>query len=641
MNIRLRLTIVLAIASIVPLVVMGVWSLFTLQRASELATQRSQEAMEALGEEMIYLTARSVAAQVKLYLDTHPEVDLSDYAQLEANQELAVIAVQPVGQEGYTALFDANAITHFHADPSRVGMDMSTLAEDLPEFWAIFEASLAGMPAKGYYDWQEPDGRVRRKYMSIVPVKGTPLRLASTTYIDEFSQPVSQIGRDLAALQEASRTQLSVALVVVLVLAIVAAFVLGRLFSRPIREMAAAATRITAGDLSPVQIGQRSDEFGILAGALNAMMTQSRDLLAGLEERNQILARRMEHLQAVAEVARAVTATQAMGELLNRIVILVRARFDLYHAGLYLVDSGGEYAELRAASDEAGQQLPAQERRLAVGGASAVGYATAGGQIQVAETGSSLLPEARSEAALPLRAGGRVIGVLDVQSREAAAFDEEYLVLLQVLADQLAVAIENARLLGQMQQTVRELEAAYGRYTREAWQAIAPESEQPQGYRYRQQAVEPIVGQPDQVRQAVREGQPIISTAMPEAGDEEQAAGDVLAMPIRLRDQVVGAFNLRFEGEAVTPETLSLIEEVSSRLSLALESASLQQDSQRRAAREQLIGEVTARVRESLDIHTVLETAANELYEQLGLEKVTIHLSAEDAARHDRDGVLT
>ena len=177
---------------------------------------------------------------------------MTDAAQLQNDTALAEIAVQPVGQTGYTAVFDESAITHFHVDPNTVGLDMTTLSERFPDFWAIFAASLDGSLADGYYDWEDEDGVIRSKFMSIYPVGDTRLRVASTTYIDEFSQPVVELSSQLTDVQEKARNQFLIILAGTVLVAAGSATVLSRQFSLPIREITEATRHIKLAVRSPL-----------------------------------------------------------------------------------------------------------------------------------------------------------------------------------------------------------------------------------------------------------------------------------------------------------------------------------------------------------------------------------------------------
>lgn len=374
-----------------------------------------------------------------------------------------------------------------------------------------------------------------------------------------------------------------------------------------------------------------------------------RDLNETLEQRVADRTRDLEHrsmqLEAAAEVARDATTTRKLDDLLSRAVSLIRDRFGFYHAGIFLVDERSEYAVLRAATGEAGRQMLEQGHRLKVGEVGIVGHVIASGQPRIVlDVGADavhfenpLLPETRSEMALPLWVGKQVIGALNVQSREEAAFDDDDVAVLQTMADQLAVAIENARLLHEMQQTVRELEVTTGQYTQESWETVIRGLDQPLGYRYRHLDVEPVTEQPPEVRQAWEQGRLVITTSQSGAGGDEQETTSTLAVPVAFRGQVVGVLNLRFEGETVATETVSMIEEVANRLGLALEGARLHQETQRRAARDRLVSEVADKMRRATDMDSLLQTTIQEMAAVLGTPSTFVQLSTPPGPTADDD----
>jgi GAF domain-containing protein len=264
------------------------------------------------------------------------------------------------------------------------------------------------------------------------------------------------------------------------------------------------------------------------------------------------------------------------------------------------------------------------------------------------------LPDTRSEAALPLRSRGRVLGALSVQHSEAGVFDADTMSVLQTMADQVAVALDNARLFAESQSSFDAIQRAYGQLSREAWEELL-ESRGEWGYRYTRAAsggiaaraggtVAPVSGawHPEML-EARRTGRTVGFTRVgagnggPDDGSQGAAAqapdgngaSGMLAIPLKVRDQVIGA--LRFskgpEGEDWTEEERALLEAFAAQLEMALDSARLYQDTQRRAAQEQLVGQVTARMRESLDVEKVLKTASEELYQALGLEELVISLN--------------
>jgi GAF domain-containing protein len=172
-------------------------------------------------------------------------------------------------------------------------------------------------------------------------------------------------------------------------------------------------------------------------------------------------------LEAASKVARDATAILDIGQLLDETVHLISDRFGFYHAGVFLVDEQREYALLRAASSKGGQCMLEQGHKLAVGKVGIVGYVAGTGEPRIVlDVGKDAvffdnpnLPDTRSEMALPLISRGQIVGVLDIQSTQEAAFTEEDVVTLQTMADQLANAIENARLLEETQQRAQQLEA--------------------------------------------------------------------------------------------------------------------------------------------------------------------------------------
>jgi signal transduction histidine kinase len=197
-----------------------------------------------------------------------------------------------------------------------------------------------------------------------------------------------------------------------------------------------------------------------------ALKENNRELHAmrvSLQNYARSLERRVVHLQVAAEIAREATLLDKMDDLLNRAVTLVRDRFGFYHAGIFLVEN--DYAVLRAATGEAGAAMLAAQHQLKVGEVGIVGYVTGTGQPRIAlDVGTDAayfrnpyLPETRSEMAVPLQVGRQIIGALDVQSRQANAFHSEDIAILQTLSDQLAIAIENARLYESAQRRLDEL----------------------------------------------------------------------------------------------------------------------------------------------------------------------------------------
>ncbi len=373
------------------------------------------------------------------------------------------------------------------------------------------------------------------------------------------------------------------------------------------------------------------DESGAVIGFVGVTrnITALKQAEATLSRYAADMERRAMQIQTAAEIAREAAAQRELDPLLSRVSALLVERFGLSHALIFLLDDLEEFAVLRAAAGEMATELLSRGLRIKVG-EGLVGHVAATGQFYVVPDTSqdarhldlSLLPQAHTEAVLPLQVGGRVIGILDLLSERVGGIDDEDMAALSIVADQLALTIENVRLLDQMQQTVRELQASSAQYTREAWQRLARSAQQQTGYRYRRLGVEPAVEQPAEARRALELGEPVIIAS---EGEREEAFSTV-AVPVRLRDQVIGVLNLRVAGRAISPEFLATVQQVSERLALSMESARLLRDTRLRAIQDRLLSEVSARIGESLDIETVLKRAVQEMRAALGLKEVEIRM---------------
>jgi GAF domain-containing protein/HAMP domain-containing protein len=404
--------------------------------------------------------------------------------------------------------------------------------------------------------------------------------------------------------------------------------------AQPTERFTEVAERLAEGKLEERVEIEWADEFGRLASAFNEMADRLQASYAELEqqvaERTLDLQKRSAQLEAATQVAHEAAATLDFRQLLSTVVTLISDRFGFYHTGIFLLDPGGEWAELQAASSEGGQRMLARGHRLKVGEVGIVGHVTGRGEPRIAlDVGADAvyfdnpdLPETRSEMALPLRARGQIIGAMDVQSQQPGAFSDEDVTVLQTLADQVALAISNARLFQQAQESVEAQRRAYGEMSREAWQAlfrVRPDLSQ----RYDPRGIlSGDGGWRDEMKHAAQRGETV-------AGEDKT----VVAVPLKVRDQVIGVLDAHKPTVAGqwTAEETALLEALADQLGLALDSARLYEDTQRTAAHERLIGQISARISETLDMETVLRTTADEMYQALGLEEVVVRLVADRA----------
>ncbi len=381
-----------------------------------------------------------------------------------------------------------------------------------------------------------------------------------------------------------------------------------------------------------------------LAEANRELQSRSEELQA----RTRDLARRSMQLQIAADISRDVTAVRELDELLDRAVNLVQDRFGFYHVALYLVDEQDQYAVLQAATGEAGRQMLEQGQQVALEEEGLISYVVNSGYhrllFDVGDDAVSfenpLLSETRSELALPLRVGRRVIGAFDIRCQEEKAFDGDDVAVLQSMADQFAVAIENARLLTEMQQTLRQLEVASGLFTQDSWRMSVQRGGRGVGYRYRRLGIERATEPPPEAVQAWADGRSVVLAFQPDAAGDGQEPVSTLAVPVKLRDQVVGVLNLSFEDQAIAPDTVSLVEEVANRLALALENARLLDETRQRGQRDRLIADITAQVRASMDVERILQTAVRGLGAALGTERAFIRLGGAEGRSSTGTGPL-
>jgi GAF domain-containing protein len=301
---------------------------------------------------------------------------------------------------------------------------------------------------------------------------------------------------------------------------------------------------------------------------------------------------------------------------------LVSQRFGYYHVGVFLLDPAGENVLLKASNSPGGERMLSSGHKLPVGGKSVVGTVAHTRKPRiVSDVGQDAiyfqnpdLPETHAEMALPLVVGEKFLGVLDVQSTVRGAFTPIDAAVLKVVADQLAVAIENARLFSENEDALGDIRRAYGELNRAAWGKLL--STRPsQGYRCDEDGQTlPVSGEwPEEM------------IAAEESAATTQPDPQTVAIPVKFGEDVRGVIRLRKPETATwSKDEIEFMEDLSEQLYVALESARLYQETQRRAERERLAAEITAHMRASNDPQTILQTAVQDLRQALQAQRAQV-----------------
>ena len=356
--------------------------------------------------------------------------------------------------------------------------------------------------------------------------------------------------------------------------------------------------------------------LGVLIDSLDNSLKKQTDLTDELDHERiyleQIVKKRtrdtenkLVQIRTTAEISRAISSVLDPQSLLQQVVELVRERFDLYYAGVFLIDQSGTYAVLKAGSGEAGQKMLKAGHKLPVGGSSMIGWATANRAARIAlDVGNEAvrfnnpyLPKTRSELALPILSRNKSLGAITIQSTESNAFDEDNVLILQGIADSLAIAIENANLYQQSQQDLDEIRTLNRTYIKKSWQDLISYDRNLE-YTY-------------------------------ESNNQTDSRIPLTKMeiPITLRDQIIGKIAFESELPELLADDIQLIDEIANQTALALENARLLEETQRRASQDEKINELGVNLSRAFTIDDILKTALKELSQLPAVTEVSVRLS--------------
>jgi GAF domain-containing protein len=336
---------------------------------------------------------------------------------------------------------------------------------------------------------------------------------------------------------------------------------------------------------------------------------------ADLLRANQKTEEQASRLRTVAEVSRLAASIPEQNRLMNLLTNLISGQLGYYHIGIFLLDEHQEYAILSAANSEGGEKMLARGHRLRVGQQGIVGYVTESGKPRITlDVGVDAnfftnpdLPETRSEMCLPLKVKDMVIGALDIQSAEANAFSEDDYSVLSILADQVAIAIQNAKANEETRRALQEAEIASSQLMGRTWKEYL-DKRNVMGYQFRGLRAEPILSKTNDVEM-----------------------DGMIHVPIRLRGQVIGSLKLNRSDKhpSWSEDERALVQATAERVALAMENARLLEDAQHRAVKEQKISDITSKIGQSINLRNVLLTAVEELGHAIPGSDVIIQFQSE------------
>jgi GAF domain-containing protein len=336
--------------------------------------------------------------------------------------------------------------------------------------------------------------------------------------------------------------------------------------------------------------------------------------------------RRAKQFESISQVAATISSTQNLEILLPQITTVISTRFGFYHVGIFLLDSRKEYAVLSAANSGGGQKMLERNHRLKVGEKGLVGFVTSTGKPRLAlNTGQDAvffnnpdLPETHSEITLPLRAGNEVIGALDVQSKQVNAFDQEDVNILTTLADQVSIAIQNARQYEETRRALAESEALSRQFVQTGWQQFK-QSQKLTGIRH--------TGVKATLLYA-KKGMGKDDAQLAKSQARTKNRGAFLSLPVKLRGEVIGSVDVRSpDNRQWDQDELDVVTAIIERAAIAMENARLLAESQKRAAKERTIGEISAKISAQSDIDQLIKTAAHELNRTLPGSEIAIQFT--------------
>jgi GAF domain-containing protein len=328
-----------------------------------------------------------------------------------------------------------------------------------------------------------------------------------------------------------------------------------------------------------------------------------------VRERTEELEQRTAQMRSSTIVARSVAEIQNISELMDAVTTLTSEQFGYYHIGLYLLDENKKTAFLQASSSQAGKSLIGQGFHIEPSRRNPLYLVVDQNRHHISSDIDNTqffkdpnFPLTRSRMILPLAIRGTVMGMLDLHSEQPQSFTAQDAEIIQTLADLAAISIDNVRLINEARSLVSQLEASTSLQARETWSKLT--SRHTPAYIYTPAGIRPIFSPKKNTQEGI----------------------ESLVIPLTLHGQSIGAIKLRRKGAAASwsERERNLVEKIAAQVSLALENSRLVDEAQKNALRDQMITNVSSRVRETLDIESVIRTATTELRKVFDLKEAEI-----------------
>lgn len=474
-------------------------------------------------------------------------------------------------------------------------------------------------------------------YVSFAPINTNGYSLALVVPVEELQTAIAIARNETNTRVDAGIRTAAIILLVLLVISILISLGIGQLIAAPMVRLTQAANEIVEGNLTAQAKVTSRDEIGTLAQAFNTMTSRLRETLQGLEQRveeragelrvaNERNERRARQFEAIAQIASTISSTRDLNTLLTQVTSAISSRFGFYHVGIFLLDTRREYAVLSAANSEGGQKMLARQHKLRIGETGLVGFVTNTAKPRLAlDIGEDKvffnnpdLPETRSEMALPLKVENEVIGALDVQSTVANAFNQEDVNILTTLADQVAIAIQNSRQHDETQRALAEADALSRQFVQAGWRQFT-RNQNLIGVHHTGARASLLYANNDEGRED--------DWMKPETERSKHQKGSYLSLPVKIRGEVIGSVDVRSpDNQSWDQDDLDVVTAIIERAAIAMENARLLAESQKRAAKERTIGEISAKISAQSDIDELLKLAAQELNRTLPGAEIVVQL---------------